>query len=93
MAIFRIVSSANVDVGKHSNLGNMACINVESGLISGVCVRTVLPMTAQQNVAFQELVSAWKQRDALRHAHAGLRELADARQMLDQARVEMALVR
>ena len=93
MAIFRIISIMNLNIGKHSYKWDTTCITVESGLISGVCVRTVLPMTAQQNVAFQELVSAWKQRDALRHAHAGVRELADARQTLDQARVEMALVR
>ena len=51
------------------------------------------PMTAQQNAAYTTLVQAWKRRDDLRHSHAEIRDLAEARRHLDNARVEMARVR
>lgn len=56
-------------------------------------IRTIFPMTAQQNAAYSKLVQAWKRRDDLRHSHADIRDLADARRQLDSARVEMARVR
>ena len=50
-------------------------------------------MTAIQNAAYSKLVQAWKRRDDLRHSHAEIRDLADARRQLDTARIEMARVR
>ena len=47
-------------------------------------------MTAQQNVAFDSLVSAWMRREDLRNAGAEINELGRARIALDAARAEMA---
>ncbi len=47
-------------------------------------------MNAQQNAAFESLVSAWKRRDDLRNAGAGISELGRARIALDAARADMA---
>lgn len=49
-------------------------------------------MTAQQNAAYSTLVQAWKRRDDLRHAHAEIHHLAEARRQLDSARFEMARI-
>ena len=48
-------------------------------------------MTAQQNAAYESLVSAWKRREDLRNAGAEISELGRARIALDAARAEMAL--
>ncbi len=47
-------------------------------------------MTAEQHSAYATLVDAWKQRDDLRRAGAGIRELGQARLALEAARAEMA---
>ena len=51
--------------------------------------RIVLFMTDQMNAAFQQLLEAWKRRDDARRTHADIRELAQARYELDQARAAM----
>ena len=47
-------------------------------------------MNAQQNAAFELLVSAWERREDLRNAGAEISELGRARIALDAARDEMA---
>jgi hypothetical protein len=45
-------------------------------------------MTAQQNIAFSRLLGAWNQHQGLRREHASIRDLADSRRILDEARIE-----
>lgn len=45
-------------------------------------------MTAHQNFAFQQLVSAWRRREEARSATT-IAELAEARVQLDAARADM----
>jgi hypothetical protein len=45
-------------------------------------------MTAQQNIAFTRLLGAWNQHQGLRREHASIRDLADSRRILDEARLE-----
>ena len=51
-------------------------------------IRTLASMTAHQNFAFQQLLTAWRRHDDARVA-GNLRELADARISLDSARQDM----
>lgn len=60
----------------------------ETTVLSVPLVRSVQDMTAQQNVAFSRLLGAWNQHQGLRRGHASIRELADSRRILDEARIE-----
>lgn len=50
-------------------------------------------MTDQMNVAFQQLLEAWKRHDDARRVHADIPVLASTRHALDVARDEMARTR
>lgn len=50
--------------------------------------RTVDPMAAAFDTAFRRLVSARKRHDDLHRSNATIRDLADARRALDDARMD-----
>ena len=52
--------------------------------------RILLPMTAHQNLAFQQLLSAWRLREEAR-SPSNIADLAEARAALDAARTNMAI--
>ena len=62
--------------------------NVVIQVGSYLLVRSVVVMTAHQNFAFQNLLSAWRRREDARAA-TSLAELAEARATLDSARNDM----
>lgn len=61
---------------------------MESSVLGVLAVHSVDRMTAQQNVAFGRLLGAWNRHQDLRREHASIRDLADSRRILDDARIE-----
>jgi len=69
---------------------SFAIRNVEASVDSRVMVPTISGMTDQMNVAFQQLLEAWKRRDDARRTGADIRDLGAARRDLELARGEMS---
>lgn len=51
-------------------------------------IRSVGPMTSQQNHAFRHLLGSWNRHQGLRRDDASVRDLADSRRILDEARLQ-----
>jgi len=71
-----------------SEFENPGMKNIVPQLAGSGRIRSLSYMTAHQNFAFQQLLSAWRRRDDARTA-GNLPELAKARIALDSARNDM----